>query len=70
MCAVLITLFLTGGIVSFAFPGLHLRRPELDSTPLNDTILGLVEIMLLFDIDMALYGVPALLDSGGSETAG
>ena len=50
VCAVLITLILTGGIVSFGFPGLHMRHPELNSTPLNDTILGLVGMVLLFDI--------------------
>jgi PAS domain S-box-containing protein len=50
MCAVLITLLLTGGIVSFGFPALHVHRPELNSTPLNDTILGLVGMVLLFDI--------------------
>jgi PAS domain S-box-containing protein len=50
MCAVLITLLLTGGIVSFGFPGLHLHRAELNSAPLRDTILGLVGMVLLFDI--------------------
>jgi len=50
ICAVLITLLLTGAIVSFGFPGLHLRHPELNSTPLNDTILSLVGMVLLFDI--------------------
>jgi len=50
VCAVLITLFLTAGMVSFGFPGLHMRHPELNSTPLNDTILGLVGLVLLFDI--------------------
>jgi len=50
VCAVLITLLLTGGIVSFGFPALHLRAPELNASPLNDTILGLVGMVLLFDI--------------------
>ena len=50
MCAVLITLLLTGGIVSFGFPGLRVHHPELNSSPLNDTILGLVGMVLLFDI--------------------
>ncbi len=50
VCAVLITLLLTGAIVSFGIPALHLRRGELSSTPLNDTILGLVGMVLLFDI--------------------
>lgn len=50
ICAVLTTLLLTGGIVSFGFPALHLRRPEVSSPPLNDGILGLVGMVLLFDI--------------------
>lgn len=50
VCAVLITLILTAGIVSFGFPGLHLRRPELNFSPLNDTILGLVGLVLMFDM--------------------
>jgi two-component system cell cycle sensor histidine kinase/response regulator CckA len=49
-CAVLITLVLTVGIVSFGFPALHIHRPELNLSPLNDTILGLVGMVLLFDI--------------------
>lgn len=49
-CAVLITLLLTAGIVSFGFPALHMRHPELNAAPLNDTILGLVGLVLLFDI--------------------
>ena len=48
--AVLITLLLTAGIVSFGFPALHVPRPELNSAPLNDTMLGLVGLVLLFDI--------------------
>ncbi len=50
MCAVLITLLLTSGIVSFGFPGLHVHHPELNLSPLGDTILGLVGMVLLFDI--------------------
>ena len=50
VCAVFITLLLTGGIVSFGFPTLHIRAPELNSAPVNDTILGLVGMVLLFDI--------------------
>jgi len=50
VCAVLITLLLTGAIVSFGFPAMHMRRPELNSAPLYDTILGLVGLVLLFDI--------------------
>lgn len=50
ICAVFITLVLTAGIVSFGFPGLHLRHPELNLSPLNDTILGLVGLVLMFDM--------------------
>ncbi|HLV87830.1 MAG TPA: PAS domain S-box protein [Candidatus Sulfotelmatobacter sp.] len=48
-CAVFITLILTIGIVSFGFPSLHVHH-ELNFSPLNDTILGLVGMVLLFDI--------------------
>ncbi len=50
MCAVFITLLLTGGIVSFGFYGLHVHALEPNSTPLSDPILGLVGMVLLFDI--------------------
>jgi PAS domain S-box-containing protein len=50
VCAVLISLVLTGGIVSFGFPGLHVLHHELNSAPFNDAILGLVGMVLLFDI--------------------
>jgi len=50
MCAVFITLLLTGGIVSFGFYGLYVHALEPNSTPLSDTILGLVGMVLLFDI--------------------
>jgi two-component system cell cycle sensor histidine kinase/response regulator CckA len=50
MCAVLITLLLTGAIVSFGFPMLHMRSSKFNSAPINDTILGLVGMVLLFDI--------------------
>jgi two-component system, cell cycle sensor histidine kinase and response regulator CckA len=50
ICAVFITLILTAGIVSFGFPGIHLRHPELNLSPLNDTILGLVGLVLMFDM--------------------
>jgi len=49
-CAVLITLLLTAGIVSFGFPALLMRHHELNAAPLNDTILGLVGLVLLFDM--------------------
>jgi two-component system, cell cycle sensor histidine kinase and response regulator CckA len=50
VCAVLITLLLTGGIVSFGFPGVHVHAPELGSAPIHDTTLGLVGMVLLFDV--------------------
>ena len=50
VCAVLISLLLTGGIVSFGFPGLHVLHHELNSAPFNDAILSLVGMVLLFDI--------------------
>src|SRR5216684_2423866 len=48
--AVLITLLLTGAVMSFGASALHMHRPEFSSAPLNDTILGLVALVLLFDI--------------------
>ena len=50
LCAVLITLILTGGIVSLGFSAIHVHHQELSSTSLNDTILGLVGLVFLFDI--------------------
>lgn len=50
ICAVLTTLLLTGGIVSFGFPGLHVQHTEGSSMALNDAVLGLVGMVLLFDI--------------------
>ncbi len=50
LCAVLITLLLTGGIVSLGLSAIHTHRQELNSTPLNDAILGLVGMVFLFDI--------------------
>ena len=50
VCAVLISLLLTAGIVSFGFPGLHVLHHELNSAPFNDAILSLVGMVLLFDI--------------------
>ncbi len=49
MCAVFTTLLLTAGIVSFGFPSLHVLHPDNDA-PLNDVMLGLVGMVLLFDI--------------------
>jgi two-component system, cell cycle sensor histidine kinase and response regulator CckA len=50
ICAVLITLLLTGGVVSFGFPALHVRPAAWNFAPLNDTILGLVGLVLMFDM--------------------
>ncbi len=64
-CAVVITLLLTGGIVSFGFSSLHVRRPDLNLSPLGDTLLGLVGMILLFDI--FLCDVPTFPDPRGAE---
>ena len=50
ICAVFTTLLLTAGIVSFGLPSLHGRHSEISGAPLNDVILGLVGMVLLFDI--------------------
>lgn len=50
VCAVLITLLLTGAIVSFGFPELRFGHAGPNAAPLYDTILGLVALVLLFDI--------------------
>jgi PAS domain S-box-containing protein len=50
ICAVVTTLLLTGGIVSFGFPAVHIRQSEVSGAPANDAILGLVGMVLLFDI--------------------
>jgi two-component system cell cycle sensor histidine kinase/response regulator CckA len=52
--AVFISLLLTAAIVSFALPTLHMRWPALNAAPIGDTVLGLVGLVLLFDI-YALY---------------
>ena len=49
-CAVLITLLLTLAVVSFAMPLLHTRWPAFNSAPVGDTVLGLVGLVLLFDM--------------------
>jgi PAS domain-containing protein len=49
-CAVFITLLLTGAIVSFATSMMHIRWPEINAAPLNDTVLGLAGLVLVFDI--------------------
>jgi len=50
VCAVFITLVLTAGIVSFGLPTLRIHASEWNSAPFNDTILGLVGMVLMFDI--------------------
>ena len=54
LCAVVVTLLLTGALISFALPALHIGAPALSFAPVSDTILGLVGLVLLFDI-YALY---------------
>jgi PAS domain-containing protein len=49
-CAVLITLLLTLAVISFVLPTLHARWPTFNSAPMGDTVLGLVGMVLLFDI--------------------
>jgi len=49
-CAVLITLLLTLAVISFVLPNLHARWPAFNSAPVSDTVLGLVAMVLLFDI--------------------
>ena len=49
-CAVLITLLLTLAVVSFMLPVLHTRWPAFNSAPISDTVIGLVGLVLLFDI--------------------
>lgn len=50
LCAVLITLLLTGAIVSFGPAAVHFHLSDQTATPLNDSIIGLVWMVLLFDI--------------------
>lgn len=49
-CALFITLLLSGGILSFGVPELHVYRSVLNYSPLNDTLLSLVGMVLIFDI--------------------
>ncbi len=49
-CAVIITLVLTLAIISFVLPTLHARWLEFNSAPVSDTVLGLVALVLIFDI--------------------
>jgi two-component system cell cycle sensor histidine kinase/response regulator CckA len=50
LCAVVITLLLTAAVISFALPGLHSGASRFSFAPLSDTIVGLVGLVLLFDI--------------------
>ncbi len=52
--AVLVTLLLTAGLVSFIFPMLHEQAAEFDSLHLNLAVRGLVGLVLIFDI-YAIY---------------
>jgi two-component system, cell cycle sensor histidine kinase and response regulator CckA len=49
-CAIAITLLLTTAVISFAILVLHLGVSAFNFAPLGDTILGLVGLVLLFDI--------------------
>src|SRR5260370_33917214 len=49
-CAVLITLVLTVAIISFVLPTLHARWSEFNSALVSDTAIGLVALVLTFDI--------------------
>ena len=49
-CAVLITLLLTLAVISFVLATQHTRWPVFNASPLEDTALGLVAMVLLFDI--------------------
>jgi len=48
--AVLITLLLTLAVVSFVLPTQHTHWPAFNASPVGDTVLGLVAMVLLFDI--------------------
>src|ERR1700737_3760963 len=48
--AVFISLVLTLAIISFVLPTLHARWSEFNSAPVSDTVLGLVALVLIFDI--------------------
>jgi two-component system, cell cycle sensor histidine kinase and response regulator CckA len=49
-CALFVTLLLSGTILTFGFPELHAYRTVLNFSPLNDTLLSLVGMVLIFDI--------------------
>jgi two-component system, cell cycle sensor histidine kinase and response regulator CckA len=48
--AIVVTLLLTGGIVSFVVPMLHMEHGKLNALDLDTTIRGLVAVVLLFDL--------------------
>ena len=48
--AILVTLLLTLGIVSFLVPILHPQNKAADPLPVNNAMRGLVGMVLLFDI--------------------
>jgi two-component system, cell cycle sensor histidine kinase and response regulator CckA len=50
LCAILITLLLTAAIISFVLPELHPHWSMFNSAPISDTVMGLVGLVLLFDI--------------------
>ncbi len=52
--AIMVTLLLTVGLVSFIFPVLHEQATQSDSLHLNLAVRGLVGLVLLFDI-YAIY---------------
>jgi two-component system cell cycle sensor histidine kinase/response regulator CckA len=50
LCAIFITLILTAAILSFVLPGLHNHWSRFNSAPINDTVMGLVGLVILFDV--------------------
>jgi len=50
LCAIFITLLLTGAVLSFVLPELHAHWSAFNSAPISDTVIGLVGLVLLFDI--------------------
>jgi two-component system, cell cycle sensor histidine kinase and response regulator CckA len=50
LCAIFITLLLTAAILSFVLPELHSHWTMFNSAPISDTVMGLVGLVLLFDI--------------------
>jgi PAS domain S-box-containing protein len=48
--AILVTLLLTLGIVSFVVPMLHLAGESTENAPLSSAVRGLVALVLIFDV--------------------